>query len=63
MVTEDEAKRMWCPFGRIEGRAGGSNDPTKVHGKAHCIGSACMAWRWSPETGGGYCGVAGTPTS
>jgi hypothetical protein len=33
---------------------------------SHCIGCACMAWRWGVDFGSnprefGYCGLAGTP--
>lgn len=28
---------------------------------SHCIGSACMAWRWQTENVRGYCGKAGKP--
>lgn len=66
-MTEEEAKTKMCPMtfprsGSIGER--GQEDP--------CIGSACMAWRWSDEysktdLGGGhsineptgYCGLAG----
>ena len=34
-MTEDEAKKKWCPFARVAG----------IEGATHCIGSACMAWR------------------
>lgn len=57
MITEKDAKELWCPFARAENiqkewdEAGtlraiafdGSNREDK---KCRCIGSACMAWRW-----------------
>lgn len=58
-MTEDEAKTKWCPFVRVAG-AVTTNDPPTMIGCAatnrnvnpadvHCIGSACMAWRWSRD--------------
>lgn len=53
-MTEEEAKKKWCPFVRI---SDGENlnepitsrlIPLEDHGsgETNCIGSACMAWRW-----------------
>lgn len=43
-MTEDEAKTKWCPFSaggkKVERGATFIRSP-------NCIGSACMAWRWS----------------
>ena len=74
MVTEDEAKTMWCPFVRHAdvdiytfNRGGGDNflneHPNNQGSVCNCIGSKCMAWRWNPESGGGYCGMGGAPMS
>ncbi|EPY03530.1 hypothetical protein [Magnetospirillum fulvum] len=62
MLTEDEAKTMWCPQARIY------DDPLDPNDKAYrppsvsfnrttsdgadmpsavCIASECMAWRWA----------------
>lgn len=51
-MTEQEAKAKWCPFARAQTE----DTPTApavnrtLHGQidigCHCIGSACMAWRW-----------------
>jgi hypothetical protein len=38
-MTEDEAKTKWCPMRQP--------DP---YASAHCMGSACMIWRWSLVT-------------
>lgn len=65
-MTESEAKTKWCPFARIAHVSGATansrahNDPDLSQ---DCIGSACMAWRWNHERGGGYCGLAGAPTA
>ena len=55
-MTEDEAKTKWCPasFGASAvpaGNAGGGSYGGAAGGgpsspRTHCIGSACMAWRW-----------------
>ena len=67
-MTEQEAKTKVCPVGAMRGSYDGNWD------RGHCIGSACMAWRWDREelesgTPGytrksetdGYCGLAGKP--
>ena len=65
-VDEVDAKGMWCPetryFYGVEDNGSGVNraynkTPEKF---APCLGSRCMAWRWSPDGGPtGYCGKAG----
>ena len=59
-MTEEEAKTKWCPFARNGGEAGCNRLQS-----TECLGSACMAWRWSEEFADadteGYCGLAGKP--
>lgn len=81
-MTEEEAKGKWCPYVRAQkdgdGLDGASNRLTSAFNPswARCIGSACMAWRWSyspspdqqvnagavyVQKDGGYCGLSGRP--
>lgn len=57
-MTEDEAKKKWCPFSRI-GASGGNGNNRWIESAGEdattaanykpvlCIASACMAWRWT----------------
>ncbi len=62
VMTEDEAKKKWCPFVRLVVADATGADPSSVAANrvgvrgtrevklpdaACCIASACMAWRWS----------------
>jgi len=70
-MTEDEAKRKWCPFGRVVSRVGPenlagfnrSNDGRADH-ESLCLASGCMAWRWRATADrDGFCGLAGEPAA
>ena len=63
-TSEQEAKTKWCPFSTVAAPFGkfavnrdnydGSTSPG-----TWCIGSRCMAWRWTARVDHGYCGLAG----
>jgi len=40
MITEEEARKKWCPMGGI-----GSHDNPKLPSGSACIASECAAWR------------------
>lgn len=56
MLTEPEAKKLWCPMIKSQ------SNPNFASDACRCIGAACMMWRWEdvPEQNG-YCGLAGHP--
>jgi len=73
VLTEDAAKKCWCPHARREGGDSiitevvatddglGSSSPREV-GRVSCVASKCMAWTWVPLTNGdderlGFCGL------
>jgi len=74
-LTEDEAKSKRCQesFGDTHVSPGGQTFAAtgaiggayaQTTSPSYCIGSACMAWRWSRPDGmtdKGYCGKAGQP--
>jgi len=70
-MTEQEARTKWC-FAAVAShtnpRSGFDGDKGPII--FPCIGSACMAWRWTtfslstgsmPSTTDGYCGLGGKP--
>jgi hypothetical protein len=69
-MTEKQASKKWCPMYRL---SAGSPDTSRDNRTGTCIGSSCMAWRWTePLVDGpnsyqsepkpeGYCGLAGRP--
>lgn len=72
-MTEDEAKTKICcgPLHQPEfQKIGEVSISTPM--LRNCLGSQCMAWRWTPQTDPlgrptyvreteGYCGLAGSP--
>lgn len=59
IVTEKEAKTKLCP----QTLARGPMQHAGNYDLETCLGSHCMAWRWSEAVQPkGYCGMAGRPT-
>ena len=56
MITEEDAKQRWCPFGRsVFGSPGTSATSgnrlwdNKPDPDSFCIASQCMAWEWDKK--------------
>lgn len=69
-MTEDEARKKWCPMVRtgltagmaVNHHVGSSHDSPQagdVHDETRCIASDCMMWRVNGR-GNGRCGLAGS---
>lgn len=71
LVTEEEAKKRWCPMARVNAGPGfNRNSVGEPSRSALCIASECMAWRKDQnseyDTQGnlrGFCGLSGNPTA
>lgn len=74
LVTEDEAKAMWCPLMRMKGCNAFTDQEGQKDVRSPCIASKCMAWREGifehqrnlpaeDRTKAGYCGAFGKPES
>lgn len=66
-MTEDEAKKKWCPMvrtGLTAGMAVNQHCNGDVDSETRCIASTCMMWRWEYGASArpndhGWCGLAG----
>jgi hypothetical protein len=47
-MTEEEAKKKWCPKANIGDNTGGYNRRKDggIPDAATCLGTRCMWWRW-----------------
>lgn len=65
-MTEDQARKKWCPMVRTGLTAGmavnrhvadGPGETDGVYDETRCVASDCMMWR--AYRGKGWCGLAG----
>ena len=74
LVTEEEAKKKWCPMYRCSTDNGQLSDNATHSKGGYCCASDCMSWRWWDKEWGignnkdvlnpnrrGYCGLSGKP--
>lgn len=74
MLTEDEARRKWCPLARCvtvhaDGETMAGNQPPRnrlvlknsddFKAQGSCIASKCMMWRWNTLPSEGSKGCCG----
>lgn len=67
-VTEKDASQMWCPHVRMAFDSDGDTRFNREQESHSCLGSKCMAWRWSHQAEAGptseptgFCGAFGLP--
>ena len=64
-ITEEHAKRLWCPFATTSSIASGQHGAGiydtrgQSKGFTNCIAGDCMAWRWYKTKNKGYCKLIG----
>ncbi len=75
MLTEEEAKKNWCPMVRFSTGADDNNASNRWKGnlvppECACLASGCMLWRWEkdlcaqgyrPDSDKGYCRLGSKP--
>ena len=53
-MTEEEAKKKWCPMARnqqlVLGDMGWDKEISDIHPAYRCIGSDCAVWVWTGWT-------------
>ena len=57
-MTEEEAKKLWCPFARQFHQSRSMTDDVLIANRTEtsapigtCLASGCMAWRWHGYAG------------
>jgi len=62
MHTEEDARKLWCPFARVSCSnqpVEGNHAPNRwasgeIPREANCIASECAAWRWARKPNPDY---------